>query len=110
VSSRAMDPSSFGSMSIFWLVLIQFRLGPIPALLEEDDDSPPPFISFWKDPRPLFIVMVDLLVVTPSREYAFVVTSKDTAIRIAVESFIMKMVVFKGRYELVRNFVSVIRL
>lgn len=108
VSSKAMDPSSFGSMSIFWLVLIQFRLGPIPALLE-DDDSPPPFISFWKDPRPLFIVMVDLLVVTPSREYAFVVTNKDTAIRIAVESFMM-MIVFKGRYELGRNFVSVIRL
>jgi hypothetical protein len=107
VSSRAMDASSFGSMSTFWLVLIQFRLGPIPALLE-DDDSPPPFISFLKD-RPFFIVMVDLLVVTPSGEYAFVVTSKDTAIRIAAESFMM-MIVFKGRYELARNFISVIRL
>lgn len=90
VSSRVTVPSSFGRTVTFCLVSTQFRLGPMPTLL----DSDPPCISFLNDPRPLFIVMVDLLVVTPSREYALLVTSNDATRRIALESF-MAIIVFR---------------
>mmetsp|Transcript_17027 Transcript_17027/g.41474 ORF Transcript_17027/g.41474 Transcript_17027/m.41474 type:complete len:223 (+) Transcript_17027:110-778(+) len=100
VSKSVTSPSSLGRTSTFWLVLIQLRLGPIPAVAPPPLGAfSPPLISFLKDPRPRFMVMVDRRVVTPIGIYASAAKSIQEIVTMMVASFILMIVVVMNRRE-----------